>query len=98
MRPRTRVQPRYDRLPRYPPVTVDTPEGLFCEMDVGLSDAEIAAAARAIDACWHPSPRTLLEPWVRLRLSAVEEPDGRRRLVPEAMEWGVEVIEQDDGA
>lgn len=98
MRPRTRVQPRFDRLPRYPPVTVETPAGICCEMDVALSEAEIVAAAAAIGERWQPSARVLLEPWVRLRLSVTEEADGTRRLVPEAMEWGVEVIDQDDGA
>lgn len=86
---------RHDRPPKHQAITIDTPVGLFCEMDVWLTQAEIVALTAGQ---LRPSPRLLFEPWLRLSLSVTIEVDGRKRYVPEHIEAGIDVIDQDDGA
>lgn len=86
---------RHDRRPRHAPETVQTPLGIFCEMEVWLSDAEIAALTHGQ---LQPSARVLFEPWIRLRLREHFDREDRRHLVPEELDAGIEVMEQDDGA
>jgi hypothetical protein len=86
---------RHDRRPKHQAITIDTPVGLFCEMDVWLTQAEIVALTAGQ---LRPSPRLLFEPWIRLSLSVAHEADGRQRLVPENIDAGIDVVDQDDGA
>ena len=90
---------RHDRRPKQIAVPIETPLGIFVDMEVWLDTAETAAViAGILGVPVPPSSRLVFEPWVRVRLRPVEERDGTRRLVPDTLDYGVEVVSQDDGA
>lgn len=86
---------RHDRRPKQQAITIDTPVGLMCEMHVWLSDAEIVALT---NGQLRPSALMLFEPWIRLSLRTTVDADGLTRMVPEAIDAGIEIVDQDDGA
>lgn len=75
---------RFDREPRHPAVIVETPTGVIYELDVWLTDAELAWITAG--ACM-PSSRRVYEPWLRIAVDA-------SGAVTRA---GIEVVDQDDG-